>query len=70
MTNPGKDVMAVQILRNFIVVGTMMDSTTSLLIIGTLTLSGQAESITRSWHVLGYYGSHALEFWIVNGLST
>jgi uncharacterized membrane protein len=65
MTNPGKDVMAVQTLRNFIMVGTMMASTASLLIIGTLTLSGQAESITRSWHVLGYYGSQAPELWIV-----
>lgn len=65
MANPGKDVMAVQTLRNFIMVGTMMASTASLLIIGTLTLSGQEENITRSWHVLGYYGSHAPELWIV-----
>lgn len=65
MTSQGKDVMAVQTLRNFIMVGTMMASTASLLIIGTLTLSGQAENITRSWHVLGYFGSHAPELWIV-----
>jgi uncharacterized membrane protein len=65
MSNPGKDVMAVQTLRNFIMVGIMMASTASLLVIGTLTLSGQAENITRSWHILGHYGSHAPELWIV-----
>ncbi len=65
MTNPGKDVMAVQTLRNFIMAGIMMASTASLLIIGTLTLSGQAENITRSWHILGLFGSHSPELWIV-----
>ena len=64
MANPGKDVMAVQTLRNFIMVGIMMASTTSLLIMGTLTLSGQAESIIRNWHVLGLYGSHSPALWI------
>jgi uncharacterized membrane protein len=65
MTNPGKDVMAVQTLRNFIMVGILMVSTTTLLIIGTLTLSGQAESIARTWHVLDLVGSHAAELWLV-----
>jgi uncharacterized membrane protein len=68
MTNPGKDVMAVQSLRNFIMVGIMMASTASLLVIGTLTLSGQAENITRSWHVLGFFGSHSAALWIVKVL--
>lgn len=65
MTGEGKDVMAVQTLRNFIMVGIMMASTASLLIMGTLTLSGQAENITKSWHVLGMLGSHSPELWIV-----
>jgi uncharacterized membrane protein len=64
MTSTGKDVMAVQTLRNFLMVGIMMASTASLLIIGTLTLSGQAENITKSWHALGLFGSHATELWI------
>jgi uncharacterized membrane protein len=64
MANPGKDVMAVQTLRNFIMVGIMMASTTSLLIMGTLTLSGQAENIIRNWHMLGMYGSPSAEVWI------
>ena len=40
MTNQGKDVMAVQTLRNFIMVGTMMASTSSLLIIGPRCRAG------------------------------
>jgi uncharacterized membrane protein len=68
MTNTGKDIMAVQSLRNFIMVSIMMASTASVLIIGTLTLSGQAENITRSWHSLGMFGSHSPELWIIKVL--
>lgn len=65
MANPGKDVMAVQTLRNFIMNGILMVSTSALLIVGTLTLSGQAEGISRSWHAVNLGGSHAAELWIV-----
>ncbi len=58
MTNPGSEVMAVQTLRNFIMAGIMMASTASLLIMGTLTLSGQAENIIHSWHAINFIGSH------------
>lgn len=65
MANPGKDVMAVQTLRNFIMNGILMVSTTTLLLIGTLTLSGQTENISRSWHAINLGGSHAAELWII-----
>ena len=65
MTNPGYEVMAVQSLRNFIMVGIMMATTASLLIMGTLTLSGQAENITHSWHAISIFGSHLKALWIV-----
>lgn len=68
MRNPAKDVMAVQTLRNFIMGASLMASTATLLIIGTLTLSGQAENISRSWHVLNVGGTHAAELWIVKVL--
>lgn len=64
MRNPGKDVMAVQTLRNFIMGASLMASTAALLIIGTLTLSGQAENISQSWRVLNTGGSNATEMWI------
>jgi uncharacterized membrane protein len=69
MNNPAKDVMAVQTLRNFIMGASLMASTATLLIIGTLTLSGQAENIARSWHVLNAVGSHAAELWIIKVLA-
>ncbi len=65
MSKPGKDVMAVQTLRNFIMVGILMVSTTTLLIIGTMTLSGHTENISRTWHILNVSGSNAGEIWIV-----
>ncbi|TXT34302.1 MAG: hypothetical protein FD135_5311 [Comamonadaceae bacterium] len=68
MRNPAKDVMAVQTLRNFIMGASLMASTATLLMIGTLTLSGQAESIARSWHVLSGGGIHSAELWIVKVL--
>lgn len=68
MRNPAKDVMAVQTLRNFIMGASLMASTATLLIIGTLTLSGQADTISRSWHALNVGGAHAAELWIVKVL--
>jgi uncharacterized membrane protein len=56
--------MAVQTLRNFIMVGILMASTASLLIMGTLTLSGQSANITRSWHLLSIMGSSSAGLWI------
>lgn len=68
MTNTGKDIMAVQTLRNFIMVSIMMATTASMLIVGTLTLSSQAENITRSWHAMAVFGSHSPELWIIKVL--
>lgn len=65
MRNQSKDVMAVQTLRNFIMAPSLMASTAALLIIGTLTLSGQAENIAHSWHSLSVGGSHSTELWIL-----
>jgi uncharacterized membrane protein len=68
MANPGKDVMAVQTLRNFVMGASLMASTATFLIVGTLTLSSQVENISHSWHILNTGGSHAAELWIVKVL--
>lgn len=65
MRNQSKDVMAVQTLRNFVMGASLMASTAALLIIGTLTLSGQANNIAQSWGLLSLVGSHASEMWIM-----
>lgn len=65
MKDRSKDIMAVQTLRNYAMAATFKASSAVLLIIGTLTLSGQAESLARTWHVLNVGGSPAPELWIV-----
>lgn len=65
MRDPSKEVMAVQTLRNFIMGSSLMASTAALLIIGTLTLSGQADHIAQNWHVLSLGGSATTELWIL-----
>jgi uncharacterized membrane protein len=68
MSTAGDNVMAVQTLRNFIMASILMASTASLLILGTLTLSGQAENIAHSWHLLSAAGSYGAQLWIVKVL--
>jgi uncharacterized membrane protein len=63
MVSGSRDVMAVQTLRNFIMVGILMVSTATLLIIGTLTLTSQADSIARSWHAIYQLGPPTAELW-------
>jgi uncharacterized membrane protein len=65
MANPSKDVMAVQTLRNFIMGASLMATTAAFLILGTLSLTGQVESISRSWHASSFYGSSSAELWIL-----
>jgi len=65
MRDRTKDIMAVQALRNYVMAATFKASSAILLIIGTLTLSGQAESLARTWHALNIGGSQAPELWIV-----
>lgn len=69
MGDPDKAIMAVQTLRNFIMYPILMVSTASLLIIGTLTLSGQAEKLSHSWHAINMVGSHSAELWIIKVMS-
>lgn len=64
MANPSKDVLAVQTLRNSTMAATFLASTAVLLIIGTLTLSGQANNLDTTWHTLNVVGSTASELWV------
>ncbi len=69
MSSGSRDVMAVQTLRNFVMAASLMASSAALLILGTLTLSGQAEAVARNWHVMSAYGSVSPELWIVKVLA-
>ncbi len=65
MQDRTRDIMAVQTLRNFMMAATFNASSAILLIIGTLTLSGQAESLAKTWHVLNLGDVVPREWWII-----
>lgn len=50
-------ILAVQTLRNSTMVASFMASTATLLAMGVLTLTGQAENLGRTWHALNTLGS-------------
>ena len=64
MGDPERSVLAVQTLRNSTMAATFLASTAVLLIIGTLTLSGQADKLAIAIHALNIVGSHHPELWI------
>jgi uncharacterized membrane protein len=64
MKAANKDVLAVQTLRNSIMGATFLSSTSVLLIIGTLTLSGQGENLGSTWHSLNIFGATHAELWL------
>jgi len=67
MSTKGLDVLAAQTLRNSMMAATFMASTTVLLIIGTLTLTGQA-GLRESWHALNVIGAIHAEAWLTKVL--
>lgn len=59
-----KDVLAVQTLRNSTMASTFLASTAVLLVMGTLTLSGQGSQLEASWHVLHKSEAVRSSLWI------
>ena len=64
MASGKPDVISVQTLRNSTMAATFLASTAVLLIIGVVTLSGQANNLGSTWHVLNAYGAKAPEIFI------
>ncbi len=60
----GKDILAVQTLRNSTMAATFLASTSVLLIIGVLSLSGQADKLENTWHVLNLLGARHSELYM------
>lgn len=60
----GRDILAVQTLRNSTMASTFMASTAILLIIGVLTLSAQGEKMQGTWHALNVLGQHSADIWL------
>lgn len=63
MNSGNRDIMAVQTLRNAIMGPTFLASTAALLIVGTLTLTGQGDKLSGTWHVLNVFGAKGQELW-------
>lgn len=64
MADDRKDVLAIQTLRNSTMAATFLASTAVLLIIGTLTLSGQADKLDATWHALNAFGGRDATLWV------
>jgi len=64
MNDPTRVIVGVQTLRNSTMAATFFASTAILLVMGTLTLSGQSEKLTASWHLLNLSGSSHPGIWI------
>ncbi len=64
MENPKDAILAVQTMRNSTMAATFLASTAVLLIMGTLTLSGQSDKLITSWHQLNLLGSPHPGLWI------
>jgi uncharacterized membrane protein len=60
----GKDILAVQTLRNSTMAATFLASTAVLLIIGVLSLSGQADKLETTWHALNVLGARHSELYM------
>lgn len=60
-----RDIMAVQTLRNSIMAATFLASTAVLLVVGALTLSGQGDRLSETWHALNLFGARHTELWVV-----
>lgn len=65
MADGKQDVLAVQTLRNSTMAASFMGSTAVLLIIGTLTLSGQGDKLDAAWHSLNAFGATDARLWVI-----
>src|SRR5512135_3787177 len=61
----GKDILAVQTLRNSTMAATFLASTAILLIIGVLSLSGQGDKLGSTWHALNRFGATDDTLWLI-----
>jgi uncharacterized membrane protein len=60
-----RDILAVQTLRNSTMAATFLASTAVLLIIGVLTLTGQATNLNTTWHALNVLGATHNSIWLL-----
>ena len=64
MRQEGKEILAIQTLRNSTMAATFLASTAVLFIIGVLSLSGQGDKLEGTWHALNIGSKHS-ELWLI-----
>jgi len=69
MADHGDAVLAIQTLRNSTMAASFLASTAILLMVGALTLTGQAKSLQATWHFLNIFGTLAPELWLIKLLA-
>lgn len=69
MSDPALGILAVQTLRNSTMAATFLASTAVLLIMGVLTLTGQADQIAHNWLALNLAGAHHPGLWTLKLLA-
>jgi uncharacterized membrane protein len=69
MKDEARTIIAIQTLRNSTMAATFLASTAVLLIMGTLTLTGQASNLAQSWHTLNIVGSAHRGLWMIKLLA-
>ncbi len=69
MADHADAILAIQTLRNSTMAASFLASTAILLMVGALTLTGQAQSLQATWHFLNIFGTLAPELWLVKLLA-
>ncbi len=69
MSDQSLGILGVQTLRNSTMAATFLASTAVLLIMGVLSLSGQADKLAGNWHMLNVLGSRHPGLWLVKLLA-
>lgn len=64
MSDRGNSILAVQTLRNTTMAASFLASTAVLLMVGAMTLTGQASSLQAIWHSLNIFGTIAPDIWL------
>ena len=65
----GRDILAVQTLRNSTMAATFLASTAILLIVGVLTLSGQSDKLEIAWNALNSFHATDPSLWLIKLLA-
>jgi uncharacterized membrane protein len=65
MSDLDNAILAVQTLRSSIMAASFLASTAILLMVGALTLTGEAKSLQATWHLLNFFGTLAPGLWLV-----